>query len=126
MLTRLTGRVFPWMTIVLGMLLGLAIRRGGRGVDWRFPCIGACAAIVGAFAANVGLAAAMTAEAFGTGTLRILTAVTTMTWPVFFGETLTAADYIYAVIAAAFAAFYANRRLSRAEYRAVRLWRERE
>ena len=124
LLTQLTGRVFPWMTIVLGILLGFAVRRAGRGIDWRFPCIAAGAALAGALAANVILAAAITAEDLGIGTLRVLSAVTSMTWPVFFREVLTAADIVYAFAAAAVAAFYANRRLTRAEYRAVRLWRE--
>ena len=125
MLTRVTGRVFPWATIALGILLGLAVRRAGRGIDWRFPCIAAAATLAGALAANVILAAAITAEDLGTGTLQVLTAVTSMTWPVFFSEVLTAADAVYAFAAASVAAFFANRRLTREEYRAVRLWRER-
>ena len=47
-----------------------------------------------------------------------------MTWPVFFAEAISAADVIYAVFGAAAAAFYANRRLLRSEYSALRKWRE--
>jgi hypothetical protein len=47
-----------------------------------------------------------------------------MTWPVFFDEVWTIADSFYAVVAAAFAAFFANRRLNRTEFYALRLWRE--
>ena len=36
LLTRATGRVFPWMTVLLGLLLGRVIRKAGHGVDWRF------------------------------------------------------------------------------------------
>jgi len=81
-------------------------------------------AIVGSLIANIVIAASVTAEGFGTGTLVVLRAVTSMTWPVFFDEVLSIADAFYAAIAAALAAFYANRRLTRSEYQALRMWRE--
>ena len=123
-LSELTNRVFPWLTVVLGFLLGHGIRLAGRGVDWRFPVLAAILAIVGALLANIVVAASITAEGFGTGTLDVLTAVTSMTWPVYFDEKVSFADVFYAAIAAAIAAFYANRRLTRAQYRAMRLWTE--
>jgi hypothetical protein len=123
-LTELTNRVFPWLTVVLGFLLGHSIRLAGRGTDWRFPSIAAVTALVGALVANIVVAASVTAEGFDTGTLQILQAVTSMTWPVFFDEVLTVADGFFAAVAAALAAFYANRRLSRSEYMALRLWEE--
>lgn len=123
-LSELTNRVFPWLTLVLGFLLGHGIRFAGRGVDWRFPVTAAVLAIVGALLANIVVAASVTAEGFGTGTLQVLTAVTSMTWPVYFAEMVSFADIFYAAVAAAIAAFYANRRLTRAQYRAVRLWVE--
>lgn len=121
-LTDITNRVFPWMTVVLGFLLGHFVRMAGRGTDWRFPLIAAIMALGGSLVANIVVAASVTAEGFGTGTLQILQAVTSMTWPVFFDEVLTIADGFFAVMAAALAAFYANRRLSRSEYMALRLW----
>jgi len=123
-LSALTDRVFPWMTVVLGGLLGMAIRRAGRGVDWRFPTLAAVLALVGAVVSNVVVAASTTAESYGTGTMEILQAVTAMTWPVFFDEVWNVADGFYAVVAAGFAAFFANRRLTRSEFYALRLWRE--
>ena len=123
-LSALTNRVFPWMTVVLGGMLGIAIRRAGRGLDWRFPALAAAIAIVGSVMSNVVLAASTTATDYGTGTLHILQAVTSMTWPVFFDEVWNVADGFYAVVAAAFAAFFANRRLTRSEFYALRLWRE--
>lgn len=123
-LSELTNRVFPWFTIVLGCLLGYSTRLAGRGTDWRFPLIAAVMAVAGSLIANIVVAASVTAEGFGIGTLDVLWAVTTMTWPVYFDERLTAADGFYAFVAAALAAFYANRRLTRAEYQALRLWRE--
>jgi len=123
-LSALTNRVFPWFTIVLGFLLGHSTRLAGRGTDWRFPLIAAVMAVTGSLIANVVVAASVTAEGFGTGTLDVMRAVTSMTWPVYFDERLTVADGFYAVVAAALAAFYANRRLTRSEYQALRLWRE--
>ena len=123
-LSELTNRVFPWFTMVLGFLLGHSTRLAGRGTDWRFPLIAAGLAITGSLIANIVIAASVTADDFGTGTLDVLWAVTSMTWPVFFDEVLSIADAFYAVIAAALAAFYANRRLTRTEYQALRMWRE--
>ena len=123
MITRVTGRVFPWLTILLGLLVGYGTRRTGRGVDWRFPTLAAVMTFLGAFASSIVVAASTTAEEIGATTLEVLRSVTFMTWPVYFTEVITVADYIYAVSAAIVAAFYANRRLSRADYRALRLYR---
>lgn len=126
MLSTLLNRIFPWMTVILGVLVGLVIRRAGHGIDWRFPVLAASVTLLGAVAANVVVAAAFTAAALETSTLNILGAVTSMTWPVFFDEVISAADIVYALFAAATAAFYANKRLSRGEYLALRKWRERK
>lgn len=123
-LSTLTNRIFPWITLLLGIGLGFAVRRAGRGVDWRFPLIAAAMTLVGSLLANIVVAAATTAETFGIGTFQVLRATTSMTWPVFFDEVLSVADVVYAVFAASLAAFFANRRLSRSQYLALRLWRE--
>ncbi len=123
-LSSLTNRVFPWMTIVLGGIVGIAIRRTGRGLDWRFPTLAAAMAIAGSIVGNVVVAASTTATEYGTGTLNVLQAVTSMTWPVFFDEVWNVADSFYAVVAAGFAAFFANRRLTRRQFYALRPWRE--
>lgn len=123
LISSLTGRVFAWMTVVLGYLLGIAIRHAGRGVDWRFPALAAALAIVGSVLSNVVLAASTTAAEFGTGTLDILRAVTSMTWPVFFDEVWNIGDSLYALLSAGLAAFLAPRKLSRGEFYALRLWR---
>ena len=121
-LSGATHRVFPWMTVVLGLGLGVVIRATGRGIDWRFPLLAACMALGGAVVSNIVLAASTTAAEFGTGTLNILQAVTSMTWPVFFDEVWNVADGFFAVVAAALAAFLAPRRLGRSERFALRLW----
>lgn len=126
MLSTLSGRIFPWMTLVLGILVGLVVRHAGRGLDWRFPVIAAVSAAVGALVSNITVAAAFTANALETSTFAILRAVTTMTWPVFFAEAISSADVVYALFGAAIAAFYANRRLNRADFLALRKWERQE
>jgi len=124
MTSTLLDRIFPWMTVVLGILIGLTVRRAGRGLDWRFPFLAAVLTLIGALVSNVVVAAAFTAEALETTTFAILRAVTSMTWPVFFDEAMSSADVVFALFGAAIAAFYANRRLSRAEYLALRKWQQ--
>ena len=123
-LTTLSNRHFPWFTVILGMMLGYAIRVKGRGLDWRFPTIAAVLAVLGSLCSNIVVAASVTAERESTSTLDILLSVTTLTWPVFFDEQLSVADAFFAVVAAAFAAFYASRKLTRSQYYALQLWRE--
>jgi hypothetical protein len=120
MASTLINRILPWMIVILGILVGLGVRRAGRGLDWRFPVLAAALAAFGALLSNVVVAAAFTAAALDTSTLHILRAVTAMTWPVFFAEAMSTADAIYGLLAAALAAFYANRRLTRAEFHALR------
>jgi hypothetical protein len=124
LLSTALGRLFPWMTVVQGAIIGLAVRRAGRGLDWRFPAAAAAAAVAGALAGNILVAASFTAAEFDTSTLAVLRAATDFTWPVFFDEVLTPADVVYALAAAGVAAFYANRRLTRDQYASYRAWRE--
>lgn len=124
MLSTLIGRIFPWMTLILGILIGLAVRRAGRGIDWRFPLIAAVLAVAGSFADNIVVAAAFTAAELEVSTLTVLRAVTAMTWPVFIDEVMTPADLIFTMFSAVIAAFYANHRLTRAEFLALRKWQE--
>jgi hypothetical protein len=120
MASTLMDRILPWMTLVLGILVGLGVRRAGKGLDWRFPVLAAVLAALGSLLSNIVVAAAFTAAALDTSTLHILRAVTSMTWPVFFDEALSVVDIIYGFVAAALAAFYANRRLNRTEFHALR------
>jgi len=122
MLSVLIDRIFPWMTVIMGIIIGLGVRRAGHGLDWRFPLVAAVFALLGSLGGNIVVAAAFTAPELGTDTLTVLSAVTVMTWPVFFDEVMTPADLIFALVSAAVAAFYANRRLTRAEYLALRTW----
>jgi hypothetical protein len=72
----------------------------------------------------VFIAAGTTAAEFNTSTVTVLRNVTTMTWPVFFDEVLSLADFIYAAFAALIAAPLALRPLGRREFQALRLWQE--
>ena len=123
-LSAALNRVFPWMTVVYGVVIGLVIRHAGRGIDWRFPVLAAVLAVAGSILGNIVLAASTTATDFGTGTLNILQAITSMTLPVFFEEVWSIADGFFTAVAAGFAAFLAPRRLTREQRFAVRMWRE--
>lgn len=118
----LAGRIFPWVTLLFGVVLGVAVRRAGLGLDWRFPALAAVFALLGSLIANIVVAAAFTAPVLKTTTLAVLSNLTVMTWPVFFDEVMTPADLVFALFSAGIAAFYANRRLTRAEYLALRTW----
>ena len=120
MLSTLLGVIYPWMTMIMGIVIGLAVRRAGLGLDWRFPVLAGAFAVVGSFVGNVVVAAAFTAPELNTTTLTVLRNLTAMTWPVFFDEVMTPADLVFALFAAGLAAFYANRRLTRTEYLALR------
>ncbi|MDH4124007.1 MAG: hypothetical protein OEV69_00020 [Gammaproteobacteria bacterium] len=126
MLSVTFGRIFPWLTLLLGFLIGNAVRRAGLGLDWRFPVLAAAFTVLGSLLANIVVAAAFTAPILETTTLAVLTNLTVMTWPVFFDEVMTPADLVIALFGAGIAAFYANRRLTRAEYLALRTWGEKD
>lgn len=124
LLSDVLGRVFPWFTVVLGYLVGHAVRRAGRGVSWPFPVVAALLAGLGSVFAKIVVAASVSADELGIGTLEVLQSVTAMTWPVFFAEAWSIGDTVFALAAAAVAAFFAPRRLSRGQYFALRQWRE--
>lgn len=123
-LSAATNRVFPWITVVLGYCVGMSVRYAGRGLDWRFPALAAASALIGALLVNLVAAASVSAELLGTTTLSVLRNVTALTWRPFFGEVINAADVLFALVAAALAAFFASRRLTRRQNYSLRLWRE--
>lgn len=124
MLSLLLDRFFPWFSLIMGALLGLAIRRAGLGLDWRFPVLAAALALLGSLLGNIVVAATFTAEALQENVLSVLAGFTELNWSAFFAEVLTPADAVFAVFASAIAAFYSIRRLSRRQYLALRLWRQ--
>ena len=115
-----SGKYFPWLGIVQGVVVGLAVQRSGRGLDWRFPAIAATAATIGYFSGGFFVALSTTEVALQADAARILRGLTVMTWQTYFDEVINPVDYIYAFSAAAVAAFFAKRRLMRHEEFAIR------
>ena len=124
MFSLLIDRFFPWFTLLMGVLLGLTVRRAGLGLDWRFPALAASMALVGSLVGNVIVAAAFTASELDSSALAVLAGFSRLDWAAFFNQVLTPADAVFAVFAAAIAAFYSIRKLSRRQYLALRLWRQ--
>ena len=103
-----SGRYFPWIAIVQGAAIGMAVQRSGRGLDWRFPLVAGLAAWIGAFSGNLFIALEFTASETGH--------IDASWWQIvqdFFMNIVTAIDVIYAFCAAAVATFYSMRRLNR-------------
>jgi hypothetical protein len=119
-LAILFGRVFPWISVIQGALIGLAVRRFGRGFDWRFPLVAGLIAWTAAFFGNLLIAVPTTSDELGVSPLEVIRGLTWWSFEVFFDEVITVVDYIYAFCAVAVAMFYSKRRLSRHEVFALR------
>lgn len=120
-----TGRVFPWFSIVQGIFIGLAVRRFGRGLDWRFPLVAGAFAWTGAFVGNLVVAIPATTSVLDASWWEVLRGLTWWSLRTFFDEVITVVDHIYALCAAAVAGFYAKRRLNRHEVFALRTRQQR-
>jgi len=110
-----SGKFFPWIAIIQGLAIGFAVRKTGRGLDWRFPLVAGLAAWAGAFSGNLFIALTFTASQNATledGWWQILMS--------FYSNTVTVIDVIYAFCAVAVATFYSKRRLNRHEVFALR------
>lgn len=123
-LAAIFGRVFPWIVLVQGALIGIAIRRYGAGFDWRFALLGGLAGLAGAYLSNFILAADAAGDELGISTMRVILNMSEYTLATYFAEDVSPADHIFAFFAAAFGAFFARRQLSRDEYRAIRLMKQ--
>lgn len=119
-LTVATGRVFPWFTLLLGVAVGLSVRRFGRGFDFRFPMVAVGLTCAGALVGNLVIALPETTRQLDAGVFEVIRGLTWRSFELFFDEVITAVDYIYAGFASAIAAFYARRRLDRHEEFALR------
>ena len=63
-----SGKFLPWISIVQGAVIGIAVQRSGRGLDWRFPLVAGAAAWIGAFSGNLFIALVFTGtETIGPG-----------------------------------------------------------
>ena len=119
-----TGRVFPWLSVLIGALVGLAVRYYGRGLDWRFSVIAAVLAWAGAYAGNLMIGIVETGRYIEAKSFSVFLGLSRDTMENFFANTVNPIDHIYALCAAGVASFLAKRRLNRREVLAVRKLRE--
>ena len=115
-----TGRVFPWFSVLIGAIVGLAVQRFGRGLDWRFPVIAAVVAWAGAYVGNLMIGIVETGRYIEAGPLSVFAGLSQDTMENFFANTINPIDHIYAFCASGVASFLANRRLNRHEVLAIR------
>ena len=111
LLSMMTSNVFPWMTILIGALIGMAVQRFGRGLDWRFPVIAVVIAGVAAYGGNLMIGVLETGRYIEAETVRVIGGLSMDTMRNFFRNTINPIDHIYAFSACGVAAFFANRRL---------------
>jgi len=116
----LFDRYFPWVSMLQGMLIGLSMRRFGRGVEPRFPVAAALVAAAAAVLGSFVNALFLTGREFGTGVLALVDEISWYTVTTFLERDFGVVGLIYMFFAAALAAFYANRRLRRGEAAALR------
>lgn len=120
----LWDRFFPWYSVLQGIFIGLAVRRFGRGIDWRFPVIAAVIAIAAAFIGSFVSALFLTGREFDTSVWSLVGEISWYTINRFAVGQFGAVGTIYAGMAAAVAAFFAGRRLTRHEAIALRKHRQ--
>ena len=125
-LTVVTGRVFPWFTMAGGMMIGLAVRRYGRGFDYRFPLVAVVLTCSAALLGNLVIALPETTRQLDAGAWQVVRGLTWRSFELFFDEVITVVDYIYAGFASAIAAFHSRRRLDRHEEYALRTMKSAE
>lgn len=115
----LLDRVFPWMTIVQGALIGMGVQRLGRGLDWRFPLIAALWSFPASFTGNLVVALSLTANAAGVAIVDVIAGLSASSLQKFYSETITSVDIIFAFCSIALATFFAKRRLTRQQANAL-------
>ncbi len=124
LLSQALDKVYPWFVLVLGPVMGMAVRRAGCGLDWRFPSIAAALTLVGAVIGNMAVAIAFMGSDIGGSVFVVLPTFTVGSLVDYVTATLTPADIVIAGFTAVIAAFYAMRRLTRRQYLALRLYRQ--
>jgi len=114
-LAMMSGKVYPWFSILAGALVGIAVQRFGKGLDWRFPVIALVLATVTAYMGNLMIGVLETGRYIDASPVSVLRGLSTDTFRNFFRNVIGPVDHIYAFSAAGVAAFFANRRLKRHE-----------
>ena len=120
MFSTQSGRIFPWFSIPIGALIGIAMQRFGRGLDWRFPLAAVLVAGLAAYAGNLFIGVFETGRYIEEAPLRVVGGLSLDTMENFFRNTINPIDHIYAFSASGVAAFFANRRLKRHEVLGLR------
>ncbi|MEM6514170.1 MAG: hypothetical protein AAF660_14255 [Pseudomonadota bacterium] len=124
LLSQALDKVFPWFVLVLGPAMGMAVRRAGCGLDWRFPVLAAVLVLIAALAGNIAVAIAFAGSDLGGSVFVVLPTFTPAGLVDYVAATMTPADIVIAGFSGVIAAFYAMRRLNRRQYLALRLYRQ--
>jgi len=120
LISMMTNRVFPWFSILMGGLIGIAMQRFGKGLDWRFPVMAVTIAGAAAYFGNLMIGVLETGRYIEADTMNVLGGLSADTMRNFFHNTVGPIDHIYAFAACGVAAFFANRRLKRHEVLGLR------
>jgi hypothetical protein len=108
------------------VLVGIAMQRFGRGLDWRFPLSAGLVAGVAAYAGNLMIGILETGRYIEAQPLQVVSGLSVDTIRYFFRNTINPIDHIYAFCSAGIAAFFALRRLNRREVLALRTYKKEE
>jgi len=114
------GQVFPWATILMGAMIGVAMQRFGRGLDWKYPAAAVVITGIAAYAGNLTIGILETGRYIDAEPIRVIGGLSMDTMRNFFRNTINPIDHIYAFSACGVAAFFANRRLKRHEVLGLR------
>ena len=117
-------RFFPWIGIIQGILIGKSVRKYGFGLDWYLPFLAAIFAITASFTGSFLSALNLTGREFNTGAMALINEISLHTIRTFTINEFAIVGWVYAIFAAALAAYYAKRQLSRDQAIAFRKYRE--
>ena len=124
LLSMSSGRILPWATILMGAIIGVAMQRFGRGLDWKYPVVAVVVTAVAAYFGNLMIGVLETGRYIEARPAEVLGGLSFDTLRSFFRNTINPIDHIYAFSACGVAAFFANRRLKRHEVLGLRTMNE--
>ena len=120
LVSMVSGRVLPWATILMGAIIGIAMQRFGRGLDWKYPVVAVVIAAFAAYLGNLMIGVVETGRYIDAEPVEVFRGLSMDTMRNFFRNTINPIDHIYAFSACGVAAFFANRRLKRHEVLGLR------
>ena len=91
---------------------------------WRFPLLAAVLGCIGTYIGNLMIGVLETGRYIEASSMSVLGGLSAETIEIFFINTVSPIDHIYAACAAGVAAFLANRRLNRYEILAIRTMKD--